>query len=163
MFCLFKNSHIHPALNRYVVLLSWLGVVAWLYFAFIEKELVLKLFKGHAVMVDLLLGIPLVLMLAVVVYATIYWLFKLLIIYLLPHAVIPANQEDLTDSLDDESFQKELESQYGEEYWQQQEDEASNAEKALDSFKSSQQAGAETPDSGESNRKADSGADRHSS
>lgn len=117
MFCLFKNSHIHPRINLYVVLVSLLSVVAWLYFAFIEKELMTKLFEGQAIMVDLLLGIPLVLMLAVVVYATVYWFFKLLIVYLLPQAIVPAQQ---FDTLDDEVSEETLESlqeQLGEEYW----------------------------------------------
>ncbi|WP_373017242.1 hypothetical protein [Thiomicrorhabdus sp.] len=76
----------------------------------------MKLFEGQAIMVDLLLGIPLVLMLAVVVYATIYWFIKLLIIYLLPHAVVPADQGELPDSLED---QAKLEEEFGQEYWRQ--------------------------------------------
>lgn len=122
MFCLFKNSHIHPRLNPYVILVSLLSVIAWLYFAFIEKELVTKLFEGQAIMVDLLLGIPLVLMLAVVVYATVYWFFKLLIVYLLPQAIVPAHHfESLDDSLPEETLES-LQEQLGEEYWKHSEE-----------------------------------------
>ncbi|WP_051347227.1 hypothetical protein [Thiomicrorhabdus chilensis] len=124
MFCLFKNSHIHPRINLYVVLVSLLSVVAWLYFAFIEKELVTKLFEGQAIMVDLLLGIPLVLMLAVVVYATVYWFFKLLIVYFLPQAIVPAQQfETLDDEMTEETLES-LQEQLGEEYWSDSEERA---------------------------------------
>jgi hypothetical protein len=117
MFCLFKNAHIHPRLNRYVSLVGWVGALAWLYFAFIEKALVYKLFQGEAILVDLLLGVPLVLMMAVVVYATLYWLLKLLIVYVWPQAMVPVEhkQSDILD--DDPTVQAELEQEFGEQYW----------------------------------------------
>lgn len=115
MLCLFKNSHVHPSLNRYLMLISWLAVAAWLYFAFIEKALWSKLFSGEAILVDLLLGLPLVLMLAVVVYATLYWLLKLLVVVFLPQAIIPAESEH--DAQLGESHEV-LEEAYGEHYWE---------------------------------------------
>ncbi|WP_178863819.1 hypothetical protein [Thiomicrorhabdus cannonii] len=113
MLCLFRNSVLQPSVNRIGVMLSWLAVLAWLYFSFVEKELWFKLLAGDAILVDLLLGIPLVLMLAVVVYATVYWSFKLLIIALFPQAVMPvvpagAEHHDLTEQ----------ETEFGSDYWQ---------------------------------------------
>ncbi|GKT12925.1 MAG: hypothetical protein ISEC1_P1917 [Thiomicrorhabdus sp.] len=120
MFCLFRNSQIEPRLNRYVVLLSMLGVIGWLYFSFIEKSLASKLFEGQALLVDLVFGLPLVLMLAVVVYATIYWACKLIIMFLLPNAIILKSAESLQleDELNDEEI-KTLEETHGEDYWKQ--------------------------------------------
>ncbi|MDG6778059.1 hypothetical protein QCB44_04995 [Thiomicrorhabdus sp. zzn3] len=97
------------------MVISWLAVAAWLYFAFIEKALWSKLFSGEALLVDLLLGLPLVLMLAVVVYATLYWLLKLLVVVFLPQAIVPAESEH--DAQLDENH-KALEETYGERYWE---------------------------------------------
>jgi len=118
MFCLFRNSKIEPHLNLYVTLLSLAGVIAWLYFSFIEKSLVGKVLGGEALIVDLLFGLPLVLMLAVVVYACIYWSCKLLIIFLLPQAIISLSDESavLQDALENESIEKQEDS-HGKEYW----------------------------------------------
>ena len=118
MFCLFRNAHIRPGLNRYVILLSLLGVMGWLYFSFIEKSLVGKVISGEALVVDLVFGLPLVLMMGVVVYATIYWTCKILIIILLPQFIAAAEPEAdvLQDQLEAESIQA-LEEKHGSEYW----------------------------------------------
>lgn len=122
MFCLFRNSQIEPRLNRYVILLSLIGVMAWLYFSFVEKSLVGKVLSGEALIVDLVFGLPLVLMLAVVVYACIYWGCKLLIILLLPDSIIMKSDE--TQQLEDEMSEEEishLEEKHGQAYWNQEE------------------------------------------
>ncbi len=118
MFCLFRNAHIHPNLNRYVILLSLLGVIGWLYFSFVEKSLVGKVISGEALIVDLVFGLPLVLMMGVVVYATIYWTCKILIIILFPQFIIAAEPEAdvLQDQIEAESIQA-LEEKHGSEYW----------------------------------------------
>lgn len=116
MLCLFRNTKIHPSINLYAVLISLFAVIAWLYFTFIEKELFNKLFQGQALIVDLVFGLPLVLALAVVVYATVYWMLKLLIILLLPKAIMHIDSEEgLDDTLEDDIA--ELEKQHGDEYW----------------------------------------------
>jgi hypothetical protein len=115
MLCLFRNSVLQPSVNRIGVLLSWLAVLAWLYFSFVEKELWFKLLAGDAILVDLLLGIPLVLMLAVVVYATVYWFFKLIIIALFPQAVLPVAP---ADAAADHHDLTEQETEFGSQYWQ---------------------------------------------
>jgi len=120
MLCLFRNTQIHPSLNRYAVLISLSAVVAWLYFTFVEKDLFNKLIEGKALIVDLVFGLPLVLALAIVVYATVYWVLKLLVIFLLPQAIVHIEPEDeLSDTLDEQVV--ELEKQHGEEYWNQSE------------------------------------------
>ena len=115
MLCLFRNSRIHPKLDKYAILASLMSVLAWLYFAFIEKALMDKLIEGKALIVDLVFGLPLVLALAVVVYATVYWTLKILLIYLLPQAIIH-HDENLVPELTPEEI-AELEAQFGKEYW----------------------------------------------
>lgn len=104
MLQLFRQAHIQPHLNRYVVMLSLVATVGWLYFSFIEKALLAKLFEGQALIVDLVFGLPLVLMMAVIVYAICYWSCKLLIIWLWPQQLyfIDLYQEE-SDLINDDS------------------------------------------------------------
>ncbi len=119
MFCLFKNARLYPRVNFYLIAAGWVGVLFWLEFTFIEKELVFKLIKGEAILVDLVFGLPLVLMLAVVIYATIYWFLKLIVVYVFPSAIMPASEyeEALPTIEEDPELQQQLEQQYGDEYW----------------------------------------------
>ncbi len=119
MLCLFRNSRIHPRLDKYAILASLLSVFAWLYFAFIEKALMTKLIEGKALIVDLVFGIPLVLALAVVVYALVYWTLKIIVIFLIPQAIVPANPDEGMVELSEEEL-AELENQHGEAYWKHQ-------------------------------------------
>ncbi|WP_238696212.1 hypothetical protein [Thiomicrorhabdus sediminis] len=75
-----------------------------------------KLFAGQALLVDLVVGIPLVLAMAVMVYASVYWSFKLLIIFLLPRFVY-----QVEESIEPEDELDELQKQHGAQYWQQDE------------------------------------------
>lgn len=126
MFCLFKNTHIHPKINPYVIALSLLGVVLWLHFTFVEKAFLQKIMAGEAVIVDLVFGLPLVLSLAVVVYALIYWSIKVLLIYLWPQAMVQLQEAStLVDSDADEQEINHLEAQHGQAYWQKQDSVAS--------------------------------------
>lgn len=119
MFCLFKNSHLTPKVNFFVAAIAWVAALAWLNFTFIEKEFVFKVMAGEAILLDLLLGIPLVLMLAIVVYATIFWFLKLIIVYLFPRAIAPASSYDSHSALlEDPALEETLQNQYGENYWQ---------------------------------------------
>ncbi|PLA74352.1 hypothetical protein CYQ88_06590 [Hydrogenovibrio sp. SC-1] len=85
MFDLFKNSRLSYPLNWIVWGISVSGVLYWLFFAFIEKAFLDRVFGGTALFVDLLLGLPVVLIFALVVYALIYWGLKVLVILLLPN------------------------------------------------------------------------------
>ena len=119
MFCLFKNSHLIPKVNWLLIAFAWLGALAWLNFTFIEKDLVFKVIGGKAILVDLLFGVPLVLMLAVVVYATIYWFLKLVVVYLFPQAIMPVSELDQQAELaEDPVLDEALQEEYGEAYWQ---------------------------------------------
>jgi len=116
MLCLFRNTKIHPSLNKYAILLSLTAVLGWLYFTFIEKSLLKKLFEGQALIVDLVFGLPLVLALAIVVYATVYWLLKLLVIVLLPQAIVHIEPDDVHADVLEEDIEV-LEREHGKEYW----------------------------------------------
>ncbi|MGE4499274.1 MAG: hypothetical protein AB7C96_02915 [Hydrogenovibrio sp.] len=102
MFCLFKNSRIAYPLNWLVWLASLGGTLYWLYFAFIEKAFLQKVFAGQALFVDLLLGLPVVLVFALVVYAMIFWGLKVLIILFWSDKIIqlPSDASELSDELD---------------------------------------------------------------
>ena len=126
MLCLFRNTKIHPSIDRFAQLFSWLAVAYWLYFTFIEKALMSKLFEGKALIVDLVFGLPLVLAMAVVVYATIYWLIKLIIIFLLPQAIEKIEPDD-SELVNPEVELSELEQQHGKEYWQKDSPEDQNS------------------------------------
>ncbi|MEA1988381.1 MAG: hypothetical protein U9N57_04120 [Pseudomonadota bacterium] len=119
MLCLFRNTKIHPGLNKYAILVSLIAVLGWLYFTFIEKSLLQKLFDGQALIVDLVFGLPLVLALAIVVYATVYWLLKLLVIVLLPQAIVHIESEDIHADVLEEDIET-LEKEHGKEYWNQE-------------------------------------------
>ena len=80
MLCLFRNTKLHPTVNLFAIFISLASVVGWLYFTFIHKNLMQMLFEGQALIVDLVFGLPLVLALAVVVYATVFWVFKLILV-----------------------------------------------------------------------------------
>lgn len=99
MLCLFRNSQIHPRLDPAAVALSWAATLYWLYFAFIEKALLGKIQSGEAIIVDLVFGLPLVLAFAVMIYATIYWSLKLLLVLLWPAGLV--DKSSLVDPKED--------------------------------------------------------------
>ncbi len=89
MFDLFRHYRIEAKLNRYAVLFSLSVVLAWLYFSFIEKSFIGKILSGEALLVDFILGLPLIFMFTVIIYACAYWFCKWLVIFFLPHAMVP--------------------------------------------------------------------------
>jgi len=117
MFDLFRHYRMKPKLHRYAVLFSLSIVLAWLYFSFIEKSFVGKMLSGEALIVDLVLGLPLVLMFTVIVYACAYWSCKWLVIFFLPHAMIPYS---LKNKMSDDETERQEEA-HGEKYWQNDE------------------------------------------
>lgn len=137
MLCLFRNSKIHPRLDRYAILASWLSVFAWLYFAFIEKSLMGKLIEGKALIVDLVFGLPLVLALAVVVYAMVYWLLKIIVIFLLPQAIVHIDPNEQNTELHEQEIAN-LEAEHGKEYWNESQQNQVNETLTDDSEKSVQ-------------------------
>ncbi|KUJ72142.1 hypothetical protein [Thiomicrospira sp. WB1] len=118
MFCLFRNSRILSPWHIGVLLVSLSGVVYWLHFAFIQKAFWQTVLSGQALFVDLLLGLPVVLIFAVVIYAMIYWVLKLLLIFLWPQAIemLPDSAEQLSDDMPEslhQAWQKEPPSSRG--------------------------------------------------
>lgn len=116
MLCLFRNSLIHPRLDPVAVALSWAATLYWLYFAFIEKALWAKIMQGEAIIVDLVFGFPLVLAFAIMIYASVYWSFKLLLVLFYPAGLIdkpnPYEFDDDQESSDNEES-KYFEEQFG--------------------------------------------------
>ncbi|MGC9386804.1 MAG: hypothetical protein ACP5D0_07660 [Hydrogenovibrio sp.] len=121
MLCLFRNSRIAFPLSWLVLALSLAGTFYWLHFAFIEKAFLAKMLAGEALFVDLLLGLPVVLVFALVIYAMIFWSLKVVIIFLWPSQIIqlPNPTHELSDELDPS-----LE----EDYWQRDEADRPDAE-----------------------------------
>lgn len=111
MLCLFRNSQIHPKLDPVAVALSWAATLYWLYFAFIEKALLDKIQTGNALLIDLVFGFPLVIFFAIMVYATVYWAIKLLLVVLWPVALIEKPQSFETDLAEDLNFQGEFQNE----------------------------------------------------
>jgi hypothetical protein len=113
MFDLFRHYRIEAKLNRYAVLFSLSIVLAWLYFSFIEKSFVGKIMSGEALLVDFVLGLPLIFMFTVIIYACAYWFCKWLVIFFLPHAMIPYSLKNQMNE-DETKLQEET---HGEDYW----------------------------------------------
>ncbi|MBF6056894.1 MULTISPECIES: hypothetical protein [Thiomicrorhabdus] len=108
----------HPKLNFWFQSISLVAVVVWLYFTFVEKSLISRLFEGQALLIDLLLGLPLVLALAVVIYASVFWTLKLILVLAFPQFL--QTIETHYDG-DEESIQR-LEDEHGQAYWEQEDD-----------------------------------------
>ncbi len=110
MLCLFKNSKLSLPFHLFAFLVGWGGVIYWIYFSFIHKSFLANMISGQALFVDLLFGLPIVLIFAIVVYAFLYWLIKFVVIIFLPHTIIHIQTENaLDDTLDPE---------LGERYWE---------------------------------------------
>lgn len=103
MFSLFRRSRLVPGLHKLTVLVAWLMVAYWLKFTFVDKAFLDTLFSGSALFVDLLLGLPVVLIFAVVLYALVYWLVKMVTLLLFPNWVV-IDDEPLED---DETYEME--------------------------------------------------------
>lgn len=140
MFCLFKNSRIAYPLNWWVWLASLGGTGYWLYFAFIEKAFLQKVFAGQALFVDLLLGLPVVLVFALVVYAMIFWGLKVLIILFWSDKIIqlPSDASELSDELNPTLEDR---------YWEREEDSPSDhqPDSSFSSGKSTSESETNTP------------------
>jgi hypothetical protein len=93
-------------------------------------------------LVDLVFGLPLVLALAIVVYALVYWAFKILCIFIIPNSIEQILAEESLESLNEVS---ELENELGKEYWNKNSENASLNDQ--DSFKPKPQASFKTENS----------------
>lgn len=116
MFCLFRNTHLKNPFANWVLGLSWFSAIYWSYFTFIEKGFWEKFSSGQTMFVDLLLGLPLVIAMAIVLYAATFWTFKVMAIFLFPS--LTYYQEPQIPEEDTEKTE-EMESSLGKEYWQE--------------------------------------------
>jgi hypothetical protein len=64
---------------------AWASALSWLYFTLISQAFIQRIFTGQTSLLDLILGLPLILSLAVVIYAMAYWVAKLVVIFWKPH------------------------------------------------------------------------------
>ncbi|MPQ75761.1 hypothetical protein [Hydrogenovibrio sp. JE_KL2] len=121
MFCLFRNSKILYPLNLWVWLASMAPVVYWLYFAFVEKSFLQNFLSGQSLFIDLLLGLPIVLIFGIVIYAMIYWLLKFIVIMFWPQMIEKLDNTSEEDQMPDPSL--------GENYWMEAHDEEPHSDK----------------------------------
>ncbi len=133
MLCLFRNSLIHPRLDPVAVSLSWAATFYWLYFAFIEKALWSKIMQGEAIIVDLVFGFPLVLAFAIMIYASVYWSFKLLLVLFYPAGLIEKPNYEFDQDLEEIDDDLYGQGPFGEEYWETKENQESSKSAKSDS------------------------------
>jgi len=114
MFCLFRNTHLKAPFSHFALALSWVSALYWSYFTFIEKDFWHKIQTGQAMLVDLVLGLPLVIAIAIVLYAATYWSIKLVAIFLLPHLTY---YYDSAAQVENDEELAQMESKLGSEYW----------------------------------------------
>jgi len=113
MFCLFKNA-ILPRWGQWFSWLAGWGVALWwLYFALFDQGLGSKILNGQALLIDLLLALPLVLFMAVILYAFFYWLARILVIVFF-RSQVTFREPDEDDDL------SEQEAEFGQDYWKKQ-------------------------------------------
>ncbi len=117
MFCLFRNSRFIYPLNYFVLILSLAPVIYWLYFTLIKKSFIDNFFSGQSLFVDLLFGLPIVLLFAIIIYAMIYWTLKVITILLAPYLLEQNTYPEEQDTLDPA-----ITEEHGEDYWHESKD-----------------------------------------
>ncbi len=121
MLSLFRNSKLSSSFHIFALAVSWSAVAYWLHFSFIQHNFLGNVISGQALLVDLIFGLPIVLIFSIVVYAFFYWLVKFLVIVFLPHTIIDLTVENvLEDTLDPE---------LGEDYWKENADKKTKSDK----------------------------------
>lgn len=94
MLDLFRYAHPPKKTQRLMVLVSSIAALFWLYFSIIQQQLLQRMLEGKAQILDALIGFPLVIALAIVIYATVYWFIKWIIILLAPQTLTLPPEED---------------------------------------------------------------------
>lgn len=101
---LFRYARLVEPWGKIFNFIGWIAALSWLYFAIIHKELVAKILAGQAELMDLLIGLPLVLALAIVIYASVVWSFKLVVIFVRPSWLYTLEEDEAfyaSDEIDD--------------------------------------------------------------
>lgn len=102
MFCKFRQSKLQFPINWVVAIISLLPVLVWLHFAFVQKGFLSQFVAGQTLLVDLFLGLPVVLVFAIVIYAMMAWSLKLLIMLFMPQWILPIACDD--EENEDENY-----------------------------------------------------------
>ncbi|WFE68448.1 hypothetical protein P8S54_09590 [Thiomicrospira sp. R3] len=114
MLELFRYGQLPKLAHRGLLFASLAAALYWLYFSIVKMELLPRLLAGETLILDAIVGFPLVLALAIVVYAIVYWAIKIVMIIAYPHwltlppghndpdevAFDPADKTDLTNPRD---------------------------------------------------------------
>lgn len=95
MLELFRYGKLPKLAHLGLVVASLAASFYWLYFAVIKMELLPRLLAGETLILDAVVGFPLILSLAIVVYAIVYWSVKIVMIVAYPHwLTLPAGHND---------------------------------------------------------------------
>ncbi|WP_156018276.1 hypothetical protein [Thiomicrospira pelophila] len=96
MLDLFRYAHPSKRLHQIMVLISSAASVIWLYYTIIAQQLLPRMIKGETELLDALIGFPLVLALAIVIYAIVYWSIKWFIIFVAPQKLtLPPEEHEV--------------------------------------------------------------------
>lgn len=94
MLDLFRYAHPSKKLHQIMVLISAFAALMWLYYTVVAQQLLPRMIKGETELLDSLIGFPLILALAIVIYAIVYWSIKWLIIFISPQKLSLPPEED---------------------------------------------------------------------
>ncbi len=91
---MFLYGQLHPKLHFWVNLSGFATAGAWLFYALVVKDFIGRFLAGNLQFLDILVGLPLVIALAPVLYALVYWSVKWLVILIAPHLIRLPEQHD---------------------------------------------------------------------
>lgn len=94
---LFIYGRLHPRIHRWLNGAGFCAAVGWLYYALVYKQFINRFISGNLQFLDILLGLPLVIALAPVIYALIYWSVKWAVILLYPQGISMPVDENKND------------------------------------------------------------------
>jgi hypothetical protein len=84
LMALFRYGRLPRLVHQLLLATSFLAAAYWLYFAVVKMQLLPRFLEGEALILDAVVGFPLVLALAIVVYAIVFWIVKIILIILYP-------------------------------------------------------------------------------
>ena len=93
-FHLFLSCQLVPSVHGWVHVVALVAVAGWFYFAFVAMGFWVRFFSAELILIDLLVGFPLVLALGAVIYGLVYWVLKWGVILLRPDWLVCDEQED---------------------------------------------------------------------
>lgn len=99
----FRYGKLPSKLDKITVFSGLLLAGFWLYFALIRKEFVLRVFTGQTVLLDLLIGLPIVLAFAIMVYAIVIWSVKILVMIAAPKLITMPDLDEYYRSFEETS------------------------------------------------------------